>query len=383
MTHRYTALLAVMLPNFVYGFFRFSTGFLLPGLEDVYSIGDAVAGAIVSVSVGMVGIGVFLSGYSSRRYGERLTIMAGFLTFAVSMGGVVASANIYEFTSLFLLASFGSGLMIPASYGLIGRTLQQRRGIAVGIITSGYNIGGLVGPPLVTFVLVTYGWSASFISFSSVGLIGLVLFAVMLGRKGEDRSEASKVSTRSLLRNRSIVILMVANFIADLAFLSYVSWTPSYMTDRFKLQGSSSEVIGAFFGAGVGLGGLGAVAAGTLFDRIGGRRTTLLGGVTCALSALGIYVTGSFLTSTVLVVMTGFLSNWFWTLLTAMAQASTSQENRADAISLVQTAGFVGAFVGPGLAGLIGGAASLPLILTVVLPYLAYSVLVAGAYRDH
>jgi len=382
VVHRYPALLAIMLPSFVYGFFRFSIGFLLPRLESIYSINDALAGAVVSVSVGLVGIGVFLSAYSSRRYGDRLTIIVGFLVFTIAIGMIAIPASFYGFSLLFLLASFGSGLTIPASYSLIGQIIPQRKGIIVGIVTSGYNLGGLLGPPAVTFILVNYGWTGSFIAFSSVGLVGLLFFFVILGRKNDSHGATGKVSTLSLLRNKLILTLVIANFISDLAFLAYVSWTPSYVTNRFNMRGSSSELIGTFFGAGVGLGGLGAIFAGTMFDKIGGRKSAFLGGIASALSALGIYLTNSLLVSVAFIVVTGFLSNTFWTLLTAMAQASTIREDRAGAISLVQTAGFAGAFVGPALTGLIGGATSSALITVVVLPFIVYAALLAGAYRD-
>ena len=80
--------------------------------------------------------------------------------------------------------------------------------------------------------------------------------------------------------------------------------------------------------------------------------------------------------------MTGFLSNTFWPLLTAMAQVSVPEGQVTSAMSVVQTAGFVGAFIGPGLAGLIGGAVSSALILTTVVPYAVFLGIIMTRYRD-
>ena len=382
MAQRYAALLAVMLPSFVYGFFRFSVGFLVPKLEAIYSINDVVAGTIVSASVGFVAIGVFLSSHSSRRYGDRPTIVVGLLIFTVCIGAIAIPDNLYEFSALFFLASFGGGLVIPGTYSLVGRMLPRRRGFAVGFVTSAYNLGGLVGPPLVTFVLVNYGWSGSFVTFSVVGFASLLLFYVILGGRDEVRGVTVTVSLMALMRNKMVLILVLADFVADLAFLAYVSWTPEFVTNRFNLAGSSSEIVGTLFGIGIGLGGVGALLAGTLFDRLGGRKSALIGGLATALTSLGIYSTNSFVIAAALIVLTGFMSNWFWTLLTAMAQASVGPEDRTGAISVVQTAGFLGAVVGPVLTGLLGGATSSALILTVVLPFAVYAVIVAVMYRD-
>jgi MFS family permease len=308
--------------------------------------------------------------------------MVGLLTFTVSIGAIAIPDNLYEFSALFFLASFGGGLVIPGTYSLVGRMLPRRRGFAVGFVTSAYNLGGLVGPPLVTFVLITYGWNDSFATFFIVGLTSLLLFYAILGGRDEVRSVSKGASLRVLSRNRMILILVLADFVADLAFLAYVSWTPEFVTNRFNLVGSSSEIVGTLFGIGIGLGGVGALLAGTLFDRLGGRKSALLGGLATSLSSLGIYSTNSFPIAAALIVLTGFMSNWFWTLLTSMAQASVAPENRTGAISVVQTAGFLGAVVGPVLTGLLGGATSTAMILTVVLPYIVYAIVVAGMYRE-
>ena len=60
---RQVAIIALVLPSFMYGLYRFSVGVLVPGLETVYSVSDLTAGLVVSASVGLVGLGVLGSGY--------------------------------------------------------------------------------------------------------------------------------------------------------------------------------------------------------------------------------------------------------------------------------------------------------------------------------
>jgi len=80
--------------------------------------------------------------------------------------------------------------------------------------------------------------------------------------------------------------------------------------------------------------------------------------------------------------LTGFLCNSFWPLMTAMAQVSVPEGQVTSATSLVQTAGFIGAFIGPGLAGLIGGAVSSALILATVVPYVVFFSVILTSYRN-
>jgi len=72
----------------------------------------------------------------------------------------------------------------------------------------------------------------------------------------------------------------------------------------------------------------------------------------------------------------------FWSLITAMCQVNVPEEKRTAATSVVQTSGFVGAFLGPGIAGVAGGPVAPVLIATSVLPYVVLMAVVLTLYRD-
>ena len=117
----------------------------------------------------------------------------------------------------------------------------------------------------------------------------------------------------------------------------------------------TTALVDLLFGVGIGLGGLGIFVAGFLFDRIGGRTSAIMGGAAATVATLGVYLSSSLLMAVALVIVGSFFFNWFWTLLTVMSQTSVPKESRSASTSLVQTAAFLGAFVGPGLAGLWAG----------------------------
>jgi predicted MFS family arabinose efflux permease len=170
--------------------------------------------------------------------------------------------------------------------------------------------------------------------------------------------------------------------LADAGFVTYLSWTPKFLLTEFGVSGGFTAVVDLIFGLGIGLGGLGIFAAGYLFERIGGRKTTFIGGMSAAAATAGLYLSGSVFFSLALVLIGSFFLNWFWSLLTVMAQVSVAEDKRASSVSLVQTIAFIGAFIGPGLAGALGGAESVPLILTVAVPYLAYALVMAFLFKE-
>jgi len=379
---RALGLVAILLPPLLYSFYRFSIGALVPTFESTYSISDATAGGVISASVGLVAIGVFGGGLLAQKFGDARTILLGLVIFSSSEAAVVAARSLWEFSAFFFLASFGTGLVITPSYGVIASLLPGRRGLAVSLISAAYSSGGFVGPSLAGFLLVFRGWDAPFLALALIGAAFTAVFAVVFGRSGKGGSAQPSISYRQALASQAVVVLSVADFFADLGFLVFVSWTPKYLISAFSVTGGGTATVDTVFGVGVGLGGVGALASGVLFDKFGGRRSLLLSASLSALMFAALYLASPLPLALALVLVTGFLSNTFWPLLTATAQVSVPEGQVTSATSVVQTAGFIGAFIGPGLAGLIGGAVSAALILATVVPYAVFFVVITAGYRD-
>ncbi len=379
---RTAAIFAVVLPSFMYGLYRFSVGVLVPGLESVYSVDDATAGFVVSASVGLVGLGVIGSGYLAQRFGDVKVILAGFLLFSAGMGAVTVSNGLTLFSFLFLVASFGSGLMITPSYGVAAELFPKRRGFAASFVTSGYSFSGFVGPSTAGYLLTAYGWYAPFAAFAVIGVVFFAVVLAALGRGVRSSSVSPLNAFNELLRMRVIRVVAVAAFFADFGFLVYLSWAPKFLFSSFGAAGASVTTIDTFFGVGLGLGGIGTLLGGSLFDRIGGRKSATLAGILPAAVLLGVYLADSFVVALVFVILVGFFGNMFWSLITAMCQVSVPEGRRTAATSLVQTAGFVGALLGPGIAGVAGGSVYWVLILTSAVPYLVLASVAAFLYRD-
>lgn len=371
---------AILLPPFLYSLYRFSIGAFVPTFETTYSIGDAEAGEVISASVGLVAAGVFFGGLLAQKYGDFRTIMAGLIVFVAFEGAVLAASNLGEFSAVFLSASFGIGLVLTPCYGIIAELMPGRRGLGVSLVSAAYSFGGFVGPSLAGLLLAYRGWDWPFIALAGLGAAFTAYFAATLLRATRG-FKAAPVAYLRALRNRATVVLAVSGFFADLGFLVFVSWTPKYLISAFSVTGGGTTTVDSVFGVGVGLGGLGALTAGVLFDRLGGKRSILICGGLSVASFLGLYLAGSLGLALAIILVAGFFSNTFWPLMTAMAQVSARAGQVTSATSVVQTAGFIGAFIGPGLAGLIGGAVSSALIASTVVPYLIFLVVIGGFYR--
>lgn len=376
-----------LLPSFLYALFRFSIGVALPEISRDFFLDSSQAGALLSISLAATTATTGLAGYLSDRFGEKPVITAGISMYSAGLLGVLAPQGYHVFVALIVLNGLGSGLMITPTYSVVGRLAPKSRGVGTGVLSGFYNIGGFVGPVLTSMLLSTLGWRAPFALMGGVGAVVAVLVVSLLRvppsnvRVGDSRTSLS--SSLGLFRKRNMAIVAAAMFLADLAFLAFASWIPTFM--RMELSMTPVQA-GFFFGLAVAVGGVGVMSMGYLFDRIGGKRTTIVAATMSAVFTLLFLVDlDGYWLSMALLVLTGFFANSFWSLLSALAQVSVDESHLGTATGITQNIGFVGAMIGPFVAGsLVGGLPiSSALILSVTLPYVVYALLMILYKSDH
>ncbi len=105
--------------------------------------------------------------------------------FAMVPAGIPALLAVLLATRFFL--GVGEAMVFPASNRLVaGWIPSQERGLANGLIFAGVGAGAGVTPPLITFILLNYGWRWSFWICAVIGLAaGLVWYLLARDRPEE------------------------------------------------------------------------------------------------------------------------------------------------------------------------------------------------------
>lgn len=151
----------------------------------------AAAYHLSNVQLGWV-FSSFLAGYAlfqtpggrlADRLGPRRVLAGGVIWWGI-FTALTASvpSNIVGALWLFVSARFllgaGEAVMFPASNQFVARWIPvQERGIANGWIFAGVGAGAGLSPPLITYIMLHYGWRASFWICAVIGLLaGLVWF---------------------------------------------------------------------------------------------------------------------------------------------------------------------------------------------------------------
>lgn len=104
-----------------------------------------------------------------NRYSVRYATILGS---AICTIGVLISAYVPDIYYLYLTYGFLGGLGRAFTYApglvIVGHYFNKRRGIAVGLATSGVGLGSFTFPPLIEIMFNTYGFSGTFLILSAV-----------------------------------------------------------------------------------------------------------------------------------------------------------------------------------------------------------------------
>ena len=156
----------------------------------------------------LVGYALFqtVAGRLADRFGPRRVLAWGvtwwgvFTALTASVPSRIGGALILLIAIRFLLGA-GEAVVYPASNQFIARWIPAReRGLANGWIFAGVGAGASLSPPLITYLMLHYGWRAS---FGVCAILGVAVGAVWYGIARDDPAEHARVSSSELTLIRS------------------------------------------------------------------------------------------------------------------------------------------------------------------------------------
>ncbi len=161
-------------------------------IADAYHLNNLQLGKVISAM--LVGYGLFqtVGGRLADRFGPRRVLTAGVMWWGVftALTALVPS-HIVGALSLFMGVRFllgaGEAVIYPSANQFIARWIPVReRGIANGFIFGGVGAGAGLTPPLITYMMIHYGWRSSFWACAVIGFVaGAIWFLAARDTPGE------------------------------------------------------------------------------------------------------------------------------------------------------------------------------------------------------
>ena len=140
----------------------------------------SLAFALQRVETGFLGP---IHGWAVDRYGPRLIMLIGVVIFGVALASFSLVNSLLGFYVVFALIAIGSSLssMLSVSTAIVN-WFQQRRALALGVMSTGVAAGGLFTPAVV-WALEGWGWrTTAVVSGCIVLLLGLPLASLVRTR---------------------------------------------------------------------------------------------------------------------------------------------------------------------------------------------------------
>ena len=166
----------------------FSLAVFLRPLEEDFGWTRSLISGVAFINWVIFGVGSFIAGVVSDRIGARRVVAVG----AALLGAaLVASSQIRTAAQLYVAFGVIGALGASAFYVPLSATATRwfaaRRGLAMGIISSGMGLGILVVPPTARALITALGWRAAFAAFGGLTwIVGGVALRYLVNRP-EDR----------------------------------------------------------------------------------------------------------------------------------------------------------------------------------------------------
>jgi MFS transporter, FSR family, fosmidomycin resistance protein len=245
---------------------------LLPLLQVKLHLSNTLAGSLATFLRSSSLAQPFI-GYLADRTSARLFVILAPGATAVFMS-LIGAAPSYGFAAL-LLALVG---LSHASYhapapAMITHVSGERVGAGMAFFMTGGELGRALGPVLIVYLVQWVGLERSYLA-AIPGLVFSALLFQLVGPIQRGPKPIEHANVRAILRDRRRPLLLLLAFVWTRALLvgSLGIFTPTYLTTRdlSLAQAAAGYALLELAGA------AGAMAGGTISDRLGRRRTLLL-----------------------------------------------------------------------------------------------------------
>lgn len=179
----------------------FFHGPLLPLYMDASGLSEGTIGFVVGSGAIAALIGRALSGWAVDRWGTRMFVFWGAMTWAVTSPLMALTTNLALLVTYRLIQGFGLAIFLNASLAQMAKVAPEgRRGAAVGWWGITNNMANAVGPAVAVWIMQDFGWMVAFVTAGIVAAVGGIigLFPTKADADAEEDAEedASKAKFR-------------------------------------------------------------------------------------------------------------------------------------------------------------------------------------------
>ncbi|HXJ84070.1 MAG TPA: MFS transporter [Candidatus Methylomirabilis sp.] len=256
----------------------------LPAIQSEFGVARSAASLPYTMTMICFGFGGILMGRLSDRFGIFVPVTGGAIVLGLGYSVASQATSLWQFALAqgLLVGVAGSVAFAP----IIADTslwFTRRRGVAVAIIASGSYLAGTVWPPVVHHFIASVGWRRTYLGIAVFCVVTMLPLALGLRRRSPltDRSFATgtapvrpwALSPLEMSPAALQTVLVIAALCCCVAMSMPQVHIVAYSADLGYGAARGAQMLSLMLGAGV----VSRLVSGWICDRIGGRRTLVLG----------------------------------------------------------------------------------------------------------
>jgi MFS family permease len=353
---------------------------VFPKLKEEFGFDKVQLGLIGSAFMWVYAFGAPVAGYICDRFRRKDLILGGCLFWSLVTVATGWCSKLWHFVTVRALEGLGETFYFPASMSLASDYHDQRtRSRALSFHQSSVYIGTIAGSWAGAWFAEKYGWRVGFYCFGVVGmLLALVLFRFLREpQRGQADADAGAPTPAEgdrpltpgetllmIFRTPVVPLLMLAFVGANFVATIFLTWTPTFLVEKFGFKLTSAGLSGSVF---IHLASAVAVpVAGSLADYL----TRRFPGGRMLVQAMGLLVgagfvflvgsTNSALTLVIAMAFFGACKGFYDSGIFASLFDAVEPRARGSAAGLMNTVGWGGGALGPLFVGIVSKYGSKP-----------------------
>jgi MFS transporter, ACS family, hexuronate transporter len=226
-------------------------GVLKTTLQHDFSWNEVDYSKLVSAFQFAYAAGMLLVGGLIDRLGTRLGYALAMIFWTLASMGTALASSLTGFRMSRYALGFGEAAVFPASIKAVAEWFPKKeRALATGIFNAGTNVGAIITPLIVPWIVLRWGWQGAFVGIGAIGFIWLVIW-LLIYRKPEAHRDVSKAELEYIRSDpqeppgkikwvrlfplRQTWAFALGKFLTDPVWWFYLFWVPGFLQTKHGL----------------------------------------------------------------------------------------------------------------------------------------------------
>jgi MFS family permease len=306
-----------------------------------------------------MGVGAFMWGSLSDRYGTRLVVLAGGVLLGTGMVLASRAETLQQFQLLYgIIVGVASGSFYAPMTAVTMRWFTRHRSLAVALVSAGLSMGSTIMAPLARWLISSYDWRTAMLVIGDLVWLVVIPAALFVRNPAAPAAPATaatkpagapgpSMTLGQVLRTPQFAAIALTHFACFAAHSGPIFHMVTHAMDRGIPAMAAATVLSA-----AGLASLsGKIGCGVFADRVGAKRT-LVAGLMLQAVAIALYLfSGPLASFYALALIFGFAYGGVMPLYAILLREYFGERVIGAAFGAVSLAATLGMALGPWLGG--------------------------------